>query len=153
MGNNLENLTRLQPPRLISEESTQDEVQSFINIGSQRLVDAQNTGLSINSRFVLAYDACFSLAYAALRRSGYRANKNAQGHRSTVILTLEHTIELDRSKCLVVNNAHTKRNGMEYEGQTTAGMATNRPCQADLYLPGQSLGERVQRTVQWDAAA
>ena len=121
MVNSLENLTRTQPPRLISEESTQDEVQSFIAIGSQRLADAQITGLSMNSRFVLAYDACFSLAYAALRRSGYRTNKNAQRHRSTVISTLEHTIQLGRSKCRVVNNAHTKRNGMEYEGHIDVG--------------------------------
>ncbi|MCY4420857.1 MAG: hypothetical protein OXC42_06345 [Gammaproteobacteria bacterium] len=106
---------------MINEESTQDEVQSFITIGSQRLADAQNTGLSINSRFVLAYDACFSLAYAALRRSGFRANKNAQGHRSTVISTLEHTIQLGRSKCRVVNYAHTKCNGMEYEGYFDVG--------------------------------
>ncbi len=121
MSDSLKNLTRLNPPRLLEEDSEEVEVRGFVEIGNQRLQDAKNTDLSLNSRFVLAYDANFSFAYGALRKSGYRANKNAQGHRTTVIQTLEHTLNIESSQWKVVSSAHTKRNGMEYEGYVEVG--------------------------------
>ncbi len=116
MSDNLKNLSKLNPPRLYRESSFEEEVDNYIQSGTERLNDAKNTSLSLNSRFTLAYDACFSFAYGALRRNHYRANKNVQGHRITVIQTLEHTLDIDKRKCVVVSNAHIKRNGMEYEG-------------------------------------
>ena len=49
------------------------ELQGLIHSGQTRLKDANNTSLSAESRFDLAYNAAHSLALAALRFHGYRS--------------------------------------------------------------------------------
>ena len=76
-----------------------------------RLRDAQNTSLSIESRFDLAYNAAHSLCLAALRWHGYRP-----GHRYIVFQLLPLTLGLGPDVWRVLDKCHGIRNLGEYEG-------------------------------------
>lgn len=67
--------------------------------------------LSLESRFDLAYNAAHAFALAALRRRGYRSD-----HRYLVFQTLTHTVGLPPAQWRILDQAHTKRNRAEYEG-------------------------------------
>ncbi len=57
------------------EPPVPDEIEGLIRTASARLLDAQKTTNSPESRFDLAYNAAHALALAALRSHGYRAEK------------------------------------------------------------------------------
>jgi hypothetical protein len=106
----LENLCGPGKP-LTEEEPDSAEIAGLIRSGRSRLTDAGNSTLSIESRFDLAYNAAHSLALAALRRCGFRANK-----RFIVFQSLPHTLGLGPEVWRVLDKAHTVRNLAEYEG-------------------------------------
>lgn len=83
----------------------------MIASGLARLNDARNEELNIESRFDLAYNAAHALSLAALRLAGYRSE-----HRYIVFQCLKHTAGLPDEHCRVLDQAHRKRNLMEYEG-------------------------------------
>ena len=72
MPSPLENLAT-QTPHLTAEPWDEQEFNGLIKSGKNRLIDAQNTSLSPESRFDLAYNAVHALCLAALRKQGYRA--------------------------------------------------------------------------------
>lgn len=69
MTSPLENLAN-QTAQLTAEPFDQKEYQGLIRSGQTRLTDAQNSSLSLESRFDLAYNARMR---SASRRSGARA--------------------------------------------------------------------------------
>ncbi|HEV7764076.1 MAG TPA: hypothetical protein VGQ76_03645 [Thermoanaerobaculia bacterium] len=73
--------------------------------------DAANEALAIESRFDLAYNAAHALSLAALRWHGYRSE-----NRYLVFQTLTHTLDLPHASWRVLDQAHRKRNYIEYEG-------------------------------------
>jgi len=75
------------------------------------LRDAENSALSLDSRFDLAYNPAHALAPAALRWHGYRS-----GNRYLVFQSLAHTVALPDEQWRVLDQAHRKRNLTEYEG-------------------------------------
>lgn len=105
----LENLVRIGT--LKAEAPVSGEVEGLLTSGTARLADASNPGLSLESRFDLAYNASHALALAALRRMGYRSQ-----NRYTVFQTLSHTLRLPQPVVRVLAKAHETRNLGEYEG-------------------------------------
>jgi hypothetical protein len=87
------------------------EIEGLIRSGETRLHDAENTALSIESRFDLAYNAAHALSLAALRWHGYRPDK-----RYIVFQALAHTLALPAAQWRVLDDAHRRRNVIEYEG-------------------------------------
>jgi len=79
--------------------------------GLARLDDAANTGLSLEGRFDLAYNAAHALCLAALRWHGYRA-----ANRYIVFQVLPHTLGLGAEVWRVLAKCHEVRNLGEYEG-------------------------------------
>lgn len=77
----------------------------------RRLADAQNGGLSLESRFDLAYNAAHGLCLAALRHAGYRA-----ANRCIVFQVLPHTLGVGPEVWRVLARCHDIRNRGEYEG-------------------------------------
>lgn len=65
ISSKLENLVKIG--HLKSEPMNKSEFSGLLCSGKARLTDANNTSLSIESRFDLAYNAAHSLALAALR--------------------------------------------------------------------------------------
>ena len=80
--------------------------------GIHRLDDAALEGLSLESRFDLAYNAAHALALAALRLRGYRSES-----RYLVFQCLQHTLDLPPEQWRVLDEAHRKRTVAEYEGE------------------------------------
>jgi hypothetical protein len=87
------------------------EVEGLIRSGETRLHDAENETLSLESRFDLAYNAAHALALAALRWYGYRPEK-----RYIVFQALAHTLGLPPAQWRILDDAHRRRNVIEYEG-------------------------------------
>ena len=103
------NLARIGQLKI--EPAAQVEVQGLVRSGSRRLADAEHAGLSLESRFDLAYNAAHALALAALRAKGYRSES-----RYLVFQCLQHTVDLPQQQWRVLDQAHRKRNLAEYEG-------------------------------------
>jgi hypothetical protein len=83
----------------------------LLRSGAARIKDAENEQLSIESRFDLAYNAAHAFSLAALRFQGYRSES-----RFLVFQSLQHTLQLSPVKWRVLDQAHKKRNLVEYEG-------------------------------------
>ena len=79
----------------------------------RRLGDAVRLENSIEGRFDLTYNAAHSFALAAMRWHGYRPDK-----RYIVFQALAHTLSLPAAQWRVLDDAHRKRNAVEYEGTT-----------------------------------
>ena len=107
----LDNLVQIG--QLKAEPPAESELAGLIRSGLVRLTDAELEGLSLESRFDLAYNAAHALALAALRRLGYRSQS-----RYLVFQCLQHTLDLPREQWRVLDEAHRKRNLAEYEGDT-----------------------------------
>lgn len=114
----LENLVKLHV--LEHEEPAQKDIDGFLLSGTQRLKDAGNAALSLESRFDLAYNAAFALALAALRWHGYRPKKD----RYIVFQALPHTTGQKDKAWLVLDDAHNRRNRSEYDGTFDVSLAT-----------------------------
>lgn len=108
-SSNLDNLVR--SGQLKGEPAAQSELDGLIRSSLARLNDAANEVLAIESRFDLAYNAAHALALAALRWHGYRSE-----NRYLVFQTLTHTLDLPAVSWRVLDQAHRKRNYIEYEG-------------------------------------
>ena len=107
-----EYLDNLAARGLLKEEApTADEVSGLVRSGAARLADAKNQGLSLESRFDLAYNAAHALSLAGLRSAGYRST-----NRYLVFQCLGHSLGLPNEKWRVLDQAHRRRNLAEYEG-------------------------------------
>ena len=110
MPSALENLAGPNKP-LVAEPPDAKEIEGLLRSGRVRLQDARNTGVSLEGRFDLAYNAAHALCLAALRRQGFRAR-----HRYIVFQVLPHTLGLGPEVWRVLAKCHDVRNLGEYEG-------------------------------------
>src|SRR3954447_10168191 len=93
------------------EPAVPDEINGLIRSATVRLLDAQKTSNSPESRFDLAYNAAHAFALAALRFHGYRSEK-----RYIVFQALPHTLRVAASTWRLLDRCHRERNATEYEG-------------------------------------
>jgi hypothetical protein len=110
MTSPFENLTGYNKP-LKAEPPDAKEYAGLLRSGLARLKDAGNDGLSLESRFDLAYNAAHAMCLAALRRHGYRS-----ANRYIVFQLLPHTLGLGPEVWRVLAKCHDVRNIGEYEG-------------------------------------
>jgi len=110
MPSPLENLSG-PGKQLKPEPPDEKEFSGLLRSGLARLRDAENTELSIEGRFDLAYNAAHALCLAALRRQGYRPD-----NRYIVFQVLPHTLGLGPEVWRVLSKCHDVRNLGEYEG-------------------------------------
>jgi hypothetical protein len=87
----LDNLVRIG--QLKMEPAAQTELDGLLRSGAARITDAENTQLSVESRFDLAYNAAHAFSLAALRFHGYRSES-----RFLVFQSLQHTLNLPPPK-------------------------------------------------------
>ncbi len=105
----LDNLVRIG--QLKAEPRNEAETRRMLAMARTRLADAQLANLSLEGRFISAYNAAHTAALAALRWHGYRSE-----NRYTVFQCLAHTLGWPASRWRVLDAAHQKRNLAEYEG-------------------------------------
>lgn len=106
---NLENLVK--SGQLKREPGDRREFAGLVRSAQARLADVRKEGLSIESRFDLAYNSAHALALAALRWQGYRSD-----NRYIVFQCLPHTLGLGPEVWRVLALCHQRRNRGEYEG-------------------------------------
>jgi hypothetical protein len=129
----LDNLVKIG--KLKAEPPAQAEFDGLVRSGLVRLRDAENAGLSLESRFDLAYNAAHALSLAALRWHGYRSE-----NRYLVFQSLTHTLGLEAAQWRVLDQAHNKRNLAEYEGDLDVDDALVEA----LVRVARTVAERVQ---------
>lgn len=105
----LDNLVRIG--QLKVEPRNEMEVRRMLAMARTRLADAHLSGLSMDGRFIGAYNAAHAAALAALRWHGYRSD-----NRYAVFQCLAHTLNWPAPRWRVLDMAHQKRNLAEYEG-------------------------------------
>ena len=96
---------------LKAEPADAAEFAGLVASAIARLRDAERATNALESRFDLAYNAAHAFALAALRWHGYRPDK-----RYIVFQALAHTLSLPATQWRVLDDAHRKRNQVEYEG-------------------------------------
>lgn len=120
--------------QLKKEPFSQPEFDGLVSSGEKRLKDSQNSSLSYDSRFDLAYNSAHSLALAALRRQGYRST-----NRFLVFQVLPDTIEAEAPVWRVLSKCHDYRNLAEYEGY----MEIDEQLLEDLIIAVQWLLDKI----------
>jgi hypothetical protein len=105
----LESLVRIGKLKVEPPEAS--EFVGLLHSAEARLRDAQNETLSPESRFDLAYNASHAFCLAALRWHGYRSDD-----RYIVFQVLPHTLKMKAEQWRVLDQAHRRRNRLEYEG-------------------------------------
>jgi hypothetical protein len=130
----LENLVRSGV--LEAHAPNESEIENLVGGALAQLSDAENTALSIESRFSLGYSAAHALSLAALRLHGYRPRNK----RYIVFEALAHTLDLPAKEWRILARAHQHRNLIEYEGGVRAG---ERLVEALLRIT-RDIAERVQ---------
>lgn len=134
MNSNLGNLVKTK--KLKIEPFDENEFNGLLKSGKSRLKDASNAGLELESRFLLAYNAAHSLALAALRWHGYRAD-----NRYIVFQSLPHTLGVGPEVWRVLSKCHDQRNLAEYEGV----LEMNEQMLCELLMATQTLLDRVEK--------
>jgi hypothetical protein len=105
-------LERLVAVNLLHHEAPLlEEFRGLVREGTLTLADAKNEGLSLESRFRLAYGAAHSFALAGLRWHGYRPR-----NRQVVFQALAHTLSIPAPTWRTLAKCHEQRNRQEYEG-------------------------------------
>jgi len=133
----LDNLTAHNGP-LAAEPPDRNELNGLKKSGLARLHDAKNTGLALESRFDLAYNAAHALCLAALRSHGYRAK-----HRYIVFQVVPHTLGLGPEVWRILAKAHDTRNLGEYEGD----LNVDERLVTDLVTAAQTVASAVEALV------
>lgn len=87
------------------------EYAGLIRSATVRLIDAEKTDNSVESRFDLAYNAAHAFCLAAMRHAGYRPH-----NRYVVFQSLTHTLGLGPQVWRILAKCHQIRNQGEYEG-------------------------------------
>ena len=105
----------LKTGTLKAEPPDQTEFEGLVSAAARLLSDVSVPQLSLDGRFLLAYDAAHSFALAALRMKGYRSEK-----RYLVFQVLEHTLSIPANKWRLLAKCHDNRNLALYEGGFSA---------------------------------
>src|SRR5438105_3532522 len=95
----------IQTGKLKAEPPAAEELAGLLRSGGARIADAENSSLSLESRFDLAYNAAHAFSLAALRFHGYRSE-----NRYLVFQLLQDTVGLTSAQWRVLDEAHKKRN-------------------------------------------
>lgn len=89
---------------LKAEPPNANETEGLLRTGIARLNDARKTGLTLESRFDLAYNASHALCLAALRRKAYRPS-----NRYIVFQAVQHTLGLGPEVWRVLDKSHCSK--------------------------------------------
>jgi hypothetical protein len=106
--------TQLLADRRVSvEPASKQELDNLRSIVTRSLKDVAATGLSADTRFVLAYDAARTLALMVVRAEGYRP-RSVGGHYNT-FLALGVAEPTFNTLAVYFDICRMKRNDCEYD--------------------------------------
>lgn len=100
---------------LQKEPCSAKEIQRFLGKIATKLADAQGEGLSLDSRFDLAYEALLQIGLAALRANAYRPDSRG-GHHLLALQTLDTTMDYPKEKLRLLDEFRRQRANGLYDG-------------------------------------
>ena len=109
INQNLDNLVKIG--QLQSAPFVEIEAMRMLSIAHKRLLDSEIKEVSIEGRFMFAYNAAHSAALTALRWHGFRSENELMTFHC-----LGDTLDWPTSKLRVFDSAHQKINLAENEG-------------------------------------
>ena len=105
--------TLLAEKRVTLEPTTKEEIDNLRSIVKRSINDAHVSGLSSDTRFVLAYDAARTLSLIIVRAAGYRP-RSIGGHYNT-FLGLAAADATFHEMSAYFDSCRTQRNHCEYD--------------------------------------
>ena len=112
----LENLARIG--QLDKVPFSSDLMARMLATARSRLIDAQRSDNSAETRFDCAYTAIRAIADAALLAHGYRTSTSKPGHHQTTIQCLSHTLGVSVGVVRVLDALRKQRNLSDYDGES-----------------------------------
>lgn len=117
----LENLARIG--QLDKVPFSSELMARMLATARSRLIDAQRSENSAETRFDCAYTAIRAIADAALLAHGYRTSTSKPGHHQTTIQCLTHTLGVSVGVVRVLDALRKQRNLSDYDGESITGQA------------------------------
>ena len=117
----LENLARIG--QLDKVPFSSELMVRMLSTARSRLIDAQRSENSAETRFDCAYTAIRAIADAALLAHGYRTSTSKPGHHQTTIQCLTHTLGVSVGVVRVLDALRKQRNLSDYDGESITGQA------------------------------
>lgn len=121
------------------EPTSPDEIRGLLSIVERGLADAKVQAISVDLRFISAFNGALTAATVALRASGYRTAAQA-GHHVRTIESLEFTMPSDGKLIQKLKVFNSKRNKSSYD---VAGAVSEQELQSIM-----KTGEELQRGVK-----
>ena len=117
----LENLARIG--QLDKVPFSSELMARMLATARSRLIDAQRSENSAETRFDCAYTAIRAIADAALLAHGYRTSASKPGHHQTTIQCLSHTLGVSVGVVRVLDALRKQRNLSDYDGESITDQA------------------------------
>ena len=117
----LENLARIG--QLDKVPFSSDLMARMLATARSRLIDAQRSENSAETRFDCAYTAIRAIADAALLAHGYRTSTSKPRHHQTTIQCLSHTLGVSVGVVRVLDALRKQRNLSDYDGESITDQA------------------------------
>ncbi len=137
------NLTDLvKARRLQPHKATRDEIQNLLEMARRSFSDAQVPGLSIDWRYMIAYNSLLCLASSVVHAAGYRPR--GEGHHATLFEALPLALPSERASASYFDSCRRKRNTMTYSAPTRA---SEKEAQ-DLLVQARAFCDRVEKWLQ-----
>jgi hypothetical protein len=112
------------------EPTSPDEIGSLLGIVERSLADAKVEAVSIDLRFIAAFNAALCIATMALRATGHRTVTQA-GHHVKTIESLELTLKPNAKIVQKFKTFNNKRNKSVYD---VAGAVSDQELEAMMSL-------------------
>ena len=105
--------------RLKPHKAAAQEIRKLFAVVERDLADAQITRVSLDRRFITAYNAALQAGRAILAAEGYRTS--GQSHHATVFQALRDLLDKEHHHLLdYMDDCRSKRNLAEYMGTEIA---------------------------------
>lgn len=117
----LENLARIG--QLDKVPFSSELMARMLATARSRLIDAQRSDNSAETRFDCAYTAIRAIADAASLAHGYRTSTSKPGHHQTTIQCLSHTLGVSVGVVRVLDALRKQRNLSDYDGESITDQA------------------------------
>ena len=121
------------------EPTSPNEIKSLLSIVNRGLADAKVQAISVDRRFISAFNGGLTAATVALRASGCRAATQG-GHHVRTIKSLEFTMQADAKLIQKLKVFNNKRNKSSYD---VAGAVSEQELQSIM-----KVGDELQREVK-----
>lgn len=122
-------------------DTGRDEIARYLTKIRRRIADSKKIGISLDSRFDIAFEALLQISLAALRVNGYRTT-SAAGHQQLAIQLLPKSIGIDPTEIRTLDEYRKKRSIGLYEADFD-------PSEEEVKAVNAAVGRLYEKLVGW----